>query len=49
MMCAYDMQSLDGWIDFYENSNKYFYAGKVNLPAIPANSPIPEDCRNQKK
>lgn len=36
--------SLKQWTDFYENSSKYFYVGKVIHDLIDPNSEIPKDC-----
>lgn len=36
---------LDTWIDFYEKSDKYFYAGRVIHDPIPEDAPLPPKCR----
>jgi hypothetical protein len=38
-----DMKLLKTWIEFYSTHKDYFYVGRVILPEIDANSPIPND------
>ena len=38
--------SLKTWVDFYENSPKYFYVGRVLHDSIDPNSEIPKDCNS---
>jgi len=39
-----ELKSLDGWLSFFKNSDKYFKVGNVVLPPIKPNSPIPKPC-----
>ncbi|KAI9353327.1 cytochrome b5-like heme/steroid binding domain-containing protein [Zopfochytrium polystomum] len=39
-----EIDSLKQWTSFYDNSDKYFYVGKVLHPPIPDDVPIPEPC-----
>jgi hypothetical protein len=39
-----ELKNLDQWTDMYANSDKYFYVGKVLLPEIDPESPLPEPC-----
>ncbi|KAJ3100984.1 hypothetical protein HDU97_001740 [Phlyctochytrium planicorne] len=38
------MNELNGWVEFYENHDIYFYVGRVINDPIPEDAPIPEDC-----
>ncbi|KAI9594557.1 cytochrome b5-like heme/steroid binding domain-containing protein [Syncephalis fuscata] len=42
------IKQLDGWVDFYRNSPKYYLVGRVIHPAIPRDAPIPKDCNDAK-
>ncbi|KAL3900790.1 MAG: hypothetical protein SGCHY_001099 [Lobulomycetales sp.] len=39
-----ELKGLDQWTSMYADSEKYFYVGKVLLPEIDPESPIPEPC-----
>ncbi|KAJ3312980.1 hypothetical protein HDV04_002462 [Boothiomyces sp. JEL0838] len=38
------MKSLNSWIEIYENSDKYFYVGRVEHAPIDPSTPIPPPC-----
>lgn len=44
-LTADELKGLDTWIDFYEKSDKYFYAGRVIHDPIPEDAPLPPKCR----
>ncbi|KAJ3061905.1 hypothetical protein HDU98_002213 [Podochytrium sp. JEL0797] len=39
-----EIESLSTWTEFYENSDKYFYVGRVIHDPIPDDAPLPEPC-----
>ncbi|KAI9197280.1 cytochrome b5-like heme/steroid binding domain-containing protein [Polychytrium aggregatum] len=39
-----EIKSIDGWADFYETHEKYFYVGEVIHDPIPEDAPLPEPC-----
>lgn len=44
-----EMASIQKWKNFFKNSDKYSYVGKVIHPPIDPKSPIPEHCDETKR
>jgi hypothetical protein len=44
-----NFQSIDKWKQFFKNSDKYSYVGKVIHHPIDPKSPIPEHCEPEKR
>lgn len=44
-----ELKIIDGWLEFYKHSPKYFQVGTVTLPTIDPSSPVPKSCRGSKK
>lgn len=44
-----DFQSIEKWKQFFKNSDKYSYVGKVIHHPIDPKSPIPEHCQPEKR
>ncbi|CAG8502151.1 4761_t:CDS:2 [Ambispora leptoticha] len=40
------LKSLEGWASFYRDHHTYFKVGRVALPPIDPNSPIPPPCND---
>lgn len=43
-LSAEEIKGMDSWIDFYENSDKYFYVGRVIHDKIPEGTPLLGSC-----
>ncbi|KAI3633917.1 hypothetical protein MIR68_007521 [Amoeboaphelidium protococcarum] len=43
------LNQVKDWVDFYKSHAKYVYVGKVIHPPTSPDTPIPEDCKKNKK
>jgi predicted heme/steroid binding protein len=41
-----DLESIQGWVDFYKQNEKYIHIGQVIHKPIDPTSPIPPPCKN---
>lgn len=40
-----ETEALEGWQTFYRESDKYVKVGRLRLPKIPDDKPIPKMCK----